>query len=112
MSAQNISVLRLNVIATANITARRFVTVAGAVAGAGVNALGVAFYGDVSGRSVPVDVLGTAIVESGTAVAKGAALQSDASGRAITKDAGATLGRALQAATAAGQFIEIVLIPN
>ena len=49
----------------------------------------------------------------GAAVAAGATLKSDASGRGITwVTSGARVAIALQAATAAGQFIEALMIPN
>jgi hypothetical protein len=112
MSQQNIPVLTLSVKASADVAARRFVTVAGAQAGAGARALGVSRVSGVSGDMLPVDALGTSIVEAGAAFAVGAALQSDADGKAITKDAGATLACALQAATAAGDMVEVFNIPN
>lgn len=113
MSRQNIALLALTVMATTAIAAERFVTPAGAQAGADANTLGVARSAAASGERVPVDVIGTAVVESGAAVAEGATLKSDASGRAITwATSGAKVAVALQAATAAGQFIEVLLIPN
>ena len=56
----------------------------------------------------------TAVKEhAGAAVAAGASLKSDASGRAITwVTSGAKIAIALDAATGAGQFIEVLLIPN
>ena len=49
----------------------------------------------------------------GAAVAAGATVKSDASGRAITwASSGAKVGLALEAATAAGQMIEVLLVPN
>lgn len=113
MSRQNIALLALTVVATTAITADRFVTPAGAQAGADANTLGVARSAAASGERVPVDVIGTAVVESGAAVAAGATLKSDASGRAITwASSGAKVAVALEAASAAGQFIEVLLIPN
>ncbi len=110
--SQFIPVLTLPIVATGAITAERFVTPAGAQAGAGVNALGVARSDAASGQSLPVDVLGTAIVTAGAAIAAGALVETDATGRAITRSAGAIVGRALQAAAAAGARIEVLLIPN
>jgi len=67
----------------------------------------------VSGDKIPVDVLGTATIESGAAFSAGATLKSDSSGRAITwVTSGAKVALALEAATAAGQFVEVLLIPN
>lgn len=112
MGQLNTPVLTLSVLATGAIAARRFVTATGAQAGAGANALGVSEYSGVADEMIPVTVLGTSIVEAGAAFAAGAALQSDADGKAITKDAGATLARALQAAAQAGDFVEVFHIPN
>lgn len=112
MGKQSISVLTLTATASGAVGADRFVTPAGAQAGAGVNTLGVSRTNAASGEKMPVDVMGTTILEAGAAVAAGAAIESDASGRAITRTAGVTAARALEAATAAGQFIEVLLIPN
>jgi hypothetical protein len=112
MSQQNIPILSLSVKATATVAARRFATVGGAQAGAGANALGVSRFSGVTGDMLTLDALGTSIVEAGAAFAVGAALQSDANGCAITKDTGATLARALQAAVQAGDFVEVLNIPN
>ena len=110
---QNIAVLSLTAVAAGTIAANRFVTPAGAQAGADANTLGVCRQAAGVGDKVTVDVLGTAIVEAGAAVAANATVKSDASGRAITwATSGAKVGLALLAATAAGQMIEVLLIPN
>lgn len=111
---QGISLLALTMTASAAIISNRFVTPAGAVAGAGVNAQGVAQSAAASGEKFTATVLGTEIVEAGAAIAAGALIECDATGRAITKAAGATLARLApgEVATAAGQFVEVVLIPN
>lgn len=113
MAANSTACQTLTVAATGTISAARFVTPAGAQAGADANTLGVTRTAAVSGDKIPVDVLGTAVVEVGAAVSLGASLKSDASGRAITwATSGAKVGIALEAATASGQFIEVFLIPN
>lgn len=113
MSQQAISLLALSAVAAGAIAANRFVTPAGAQAGADANTLGVCRQTAVLNDRITVDVLGTAIVESGAAVAANDTVKADASGRAIPWAAsGAKVGLALQAATAAGQFIEVLLIPN
>mgnify|MGYP007071629691 CR=1 FL=1 len=113
MSTQAIAVLTLTTALTGTVAAQRFVTPAGAQAGADANTLGVTRLAGVSGDKVPLDVLGTATVEAGAAVAAGASLKSDASGRAITwATSGAKVGIALEAAGAAGNMIEVLLIPN
>jgi Uncharacterized conserved protein (DUF2190) len=113
MSQQAIPILTLPLTLTGAVTASRFVTAAGAQAGADANTLGVSRSTGAIAEKVPVDVLGSAVVEAGAAVAAGATIKSDASGRAITwVTSGAKVGLALEAAGAAGQFIEVLLIPN
>lgn len=113
MSMQNLSVLALTAALTGTVTANRFVTPAGAQAGADANTLGVCRQSGVSGDKATIDVLGTAQVEAGAAISAGATVKSDASGRAITwATSGAKVGIALEAATAAGQIIEVLLVPN
>lgn len=113
MTMQAYSLLTLPVAATGTIANSRLVTAAGAQAAADANTLGVSRSDAVSGDRLSVDVLGTAILESGAAFAAGATLKSDATGRGIAWAAsGAKVALALQAATAAGQFIEVLLIPN
>ncbi len=112
MAASSTNTLVLSVIATAALTQFRAVNVAGAVPAAAANSLGIAQTGGAIGDAVPVVVLGTAIGEAGAAVAAGALLETDASGRFITRSAGAIVGRALSAAGAAGDQIEVFLIPN
>ncbi|MCC7413328.1 MAG: DUF2190 family protein [Gammaproteobacteria bacterium] len=113
MSQQSTSLLTLTVTAAGTIAAGRFVTPAGAQAGADVNTLGVARTAAVATNKIPVDVLGTAVVEAGAAISAGATLKSDSSGRAITwATSGAKVALALQAAGGAGEFIEVLLVPN
>lgn len=112
MSQQSIPVMALTATASGAVVAGRFVTVAGAQAGAAANTLGVARFGVASGEAVTVDVLGTAAVEAGAAITAGDALETDANGKAITRVAGPVVGRALQTASGAGAFVEAVLIPN
>jgi hypothetical protein len=134
---QYIDLLTLRVRSTGAIARGRFVTHAGGqVAAANAKALGVARHAAVgAGEEVAVITKGTAIVEAGGEIALGATVVSDSSGRAVAGAAlavatGATevtssaangailtgsnlpahpMGDALQAATAAGQFIEILL---
>lgn len=113
MPRQSLSALALTAIAAGTIANSRFVTPGGAQAGADANTLGVCRQDAVANDKITVDVLGTAIVEAGAAVSAGATVKSDASGRAITwATSGAKVGLALEAATAAGQMIEVLLIPN
>lgn len=112
MSQQSSPLLTLPVLLAAAVAAQRFVTAAGAQAVAGSNAFGVSRTAGAIGERVPTDVIGTTVVQSGAAVAAGATIQSDANGKAITWASGARLAIALDAATAADQPIEVMLIPN
>lgn len=112
MQATNISLLTLTLTAVAVLTEHRFVTAGGAIPGAGANALGVTGNAAAIGEKVAADVLGTTLVEASAAIAAGAAIETTVTGTAVTRSTGVTLGRALTAATAAGQLIEVLLIPN
>lgn len=106
---QSVSLLTLSVVASAAITESRFVTAAGALCAANGSAAGVSQSAAAIGAMFPVVVLGTAIVESGAAIAKDALLESDATGRAVTAVNGPVLARALEAASGAGEMIEVLL---
>lgn len=113
MSQQSFSLLTLTMAAGGAIVANRFVTAGGVQTGADGNAIGVANAAAASGEKFPVTVKGTAVVEAGAAIAAGATLKVDASGRAITwATSGGKVGYALEAATAAGQMIEVALLDN
>jgi hypothetical protein len=111
----NISLLTLTVTAASALAACRFVTQDGAYPAAGAAAFGVTrSSAGGAGDLVPVDVQGTAIAESGAAIAKDAPLMVDATGRVVPLTVGSKspVGRAMEAATAAGQQIEILLVPS
>lgn len=74
--------------------------------------LGVSLVSAVANESVPFQQIGKAKLTAGAAVALGALVMSDATGRAITATTGAAaLGIAAQAAGAAGDVIEVFLTP-
>lgn len=113
MSQQFTSLLALPIIAAAAIAANRFVTPGQQQAGADANTLGVSRAAAASGERTTVDVIGTAVVETGGVFSAGATMKSDASGRAILwATSGAKVAVALEASTASGQFVEVLLIPN
>ncbi|WP_027670082.1 capsid cement protein [Rheinheimera baltica] len=109
---QKISLLTLTVIATAALTAERFVTGAGVTSTAAGNSLGVTRSDAAVGEAAPVDVIGTAVVVAGGAVAVDGLVEVGADGKAVAKTAGVTVGRALTAAAVDGDRIEVLLIPN
>ena len=127
MSRQACPIFALSALAATALLAERFVSQSGAgttngalttinvaqTTLAATNTLGVVRQAAASGDKVTVDVLGSAIIEAGAAITAGATVSSDTVGRAIAWATGAAkVGMALQSATAAGQFIEILLIPN
>lgn len=115
MSSGNISLLTLTVAAAGALAASRFVTQAGAYPAAGGKAHGVTrSKADAAGDLLPVDVIGTTIVETGAAVAFDADLMVDATGRVVPLTVGSKFGvaRAMEAASAAGALIEVLLMPG
>ena len=113
MTTPTISVLCLTRTAAAALVANRFVTAAGGVPAAGAAVLGVTRTDAESGDLVPVDVLGTTEVVAGAAVTAGATVMTDNQGRAVAHSStNVRVGVALSAATAAGQSIEVLLLPN
>ncbi|MDE9812438.1 DUF2190 family protein [Pseudomonas aeruginosa] len=107
MKGQNV-VLTMSVLALSALTRQRFIGLDGNLCAAGAKALAVAEYDTDAGNMAPGNVLGVILVEAGAAVAPGTEVQSDASGKAITKAAGVGNGFALDEATADGDLIRIV----
>ncbi|KIC38153.1 hypothetical protein RA27_20525 [Ruegeria sp. ANG-R] len=105
----SISILPITVTLTGDVSAHRFVTVAGAQAGDGDAVLGVSHNDEVSGRAVAVDVIGVRDMIAGAAIAQGVEVQSDANGQPITRAAGTAAGRALTAAANPGDIVKILI---
>ena len=101
-------ILTTSVIAVADLTCRRFVGFNGNVCAAGAKALGVVEADTENGGVAPANVMGVILVEAGAAIAAGAEVESDASGRAVTKTTGIGFGVARDAATAAGEIIRVL----
>lgn len=92
------------IVATAAITANRLVAIDGTHTAAAA-ALGPALFATDSGDNISVGVGPIEVVEAGAAITAGAAIEADSVGRATTKSSGVTVGRAIDAATAAGDLI-------
>ena len=75
----------------------RFVGGDGALCGAAAKAIGVSELAATANEASPVIMLGVALIELGGTVAKGAEVESDASGKAVTLSAGKVNGQALEA---------------
>ncbi|MCB1738708.1 MAG: DUF2190 family protein [Rhodocyclaceae bacterium] len=111
--SQSTPILTLSVAASGAVAAHRFVTPARDQAVADENTLGVARTAAADTEQVAVDVLGTTVVEAGAAIAAGATIKSDANGKAVTwATSGGKVAVALEAASADGDLIEVLLIPN
>ncbi|MDT7934400.1 MAG: DUF2190 family protein [Sphingomonadaceae bacterium] len=110
MSQENV-VLPITLKASGVVTKFRFVTPAGAqVSALNTPSIGVSKYDAATGTNFAATVLGTARVEAGGAVNVGDSVGADTSGRAIVANGILIQGIALQAASAAGQLIEVFLM--
>lgn len=112
MNGYEIPNLRFGLPAGGTVYNRRFVTVNsdgnGVLAGAGGVAIGASMNQVASGQVLEV-ADGIVIVEAGATVAAGAEVQSDSTGRAITKAAGKGLGVAITGGDA-GNFIAVKML--
>jgi len=97
-----------NVAATTALTRLRLVNFAGGTCGAGARALGTANANCDIGEQAGVNTHGELLVEAGAAIAVGAAVESDASGRVVPQSTGVTFGAARDAAAAAGDIIRVL----
>lgn len=98
---------------TAAIAGNRFVQLDGTQSGAGEYSCGISHYAGVAGGDyIPFTELGREIVEAGAAFAANVLLESDAQGRGILKTTGIATARSVGAATAAGDLVEVYVIPN
>lgn len=112
MSRNYTPCLTLPVKLTAAVLKHTFIDLTGANATAAAYTHGVAMTDGAIGEVIPVVVLGTAPVIVAAAITKGAKIEVAAAGQATTLAAGIAVARALEAATAAGQIIEALLLPN
>lgn len=101
-------VLTTSVIAMVDLPRYRFADFAGGICGAGRRALGTVEVDTVADNMAPISALGICLVITGGAVTAGVEVESDADGCAVTLDAGAANGVAMDGATAAGDVIRIV----
>lgn len=108
----SISLLALSVVAGGARATARGLTGAGAYPSAGAGIRGVSrTSAAASGDLVPVDVIGTTLMEAGAAVTAQVAVMADATGRVIPWTAtNVVIGYALSAAAAAGDIVEVLLV--
>ena len=103
----------VTLVATAALAACRFVAYDGGyptAAGAGKDVQGVTETAADVGEAVSAITGYSALVEAGEAIAAFALVKPDLSGKAVTGVAADNCGRALGAATAAGQLIEVQVL--
>jgi len=110
MAVGETSILQARVTASTTLTQFRGATITGAPASTAGNGYPCATGGG-TGDTVPVVLLGVAIGEAGAAVSAGALLVFNASGQYITRSAGVTVGRAMNAASF-GDTFQVFVIPN
>ena len=109
---QKIPLLTLAVIAAAALAIERVVGRDGNYATADGNSFGVTNTSAEIGDRVSVDVLGTTIATAGGAFDDGDYLEVGANGKLVVHSTGIAVAQALQAATADGDRVEVLLIPN
>lgn len=109
---QKISILTLAVIAAATLAAERFVGADGNYPSAGDAAFGVTNTGGAAGERVPVDVMGTSIATAGDEIEDDELLQIGTEGKLVPQTTGVAVAKALQAASADGDRIEVLLLPS
>lgn len=100
--------LTTTILAAAALGRFTLVNFAGATCAAGERALGVPVTDFDAGEQAGVATHGELLVTAGAAVAAGAQVQADASGRAVTLAAGVAFGTARDAAAAAGDIIRVL----
>ena len=113
MSAASTDLLAISLKLAADNVAKRFVTATGAKPARQKNAVGVTQTDGKKDELVTVTVLGTAVVTAAAKIAAGTALEVDADGKVVPHTNGkVAVGRALTAAAADGDDIEVFIIPN
>lgn len=113
MAATYVDLLSIGVTAGSALAQYQPVQASGAAATAAGNAVGFTKVSCASGDRVPVQVAGVALAVAGAAITAGALVEVGSTvTQVVTKSAGIAIGRALEAATAAGQIIPVLIIPQ
>ena len=105
----------VTIVATAAVAARRFIAYDGgypSIAGGAKDVQGVTEHAAAVDEAVSAITDYSALVEAEAAIAFGALVKVGTDGKAITGTAADHCGRALGAATQAGQAIEVQLYPH
>ena len=114
MAVSAISKLQVSLTSTAALAQFQPVQASGAAATAAGNAVGFAqTSAAAAGTLYPATVLGTSKAIAGAAIALGALVEVGTTvTKVVTKSAGVAIGRALNAAGADGDEVEVLIIPN
>lgn len=113
MAQGNIALLTKSFTAAGTLSQYQPVQATGAAATAAGNAIGVANVAAASGDLYPATVMGTCLMVAAAAISAGALVEVNTDVTKVsTKSAGVAIGRALSAAGASGDVIEVMLIPN
>lgn len=108
-----LSRLCTSVTSTQAIPAHRFVSPTSGLAALRGPAMGVSRTAAAAADElIPVDILGVVHVEAAAAIGANQAVESTVDGQATVLTTGVKVARTLEAATAAGQLIRVLLIPN
>lgn len=109
----NIQILGRSFTAAGTLAQYQPVDATGAAVSAGGNAIGTANVAAVAGDRYNATIMGTTLAVAGAAIAAGALVEVGSTvTQVITKNTGVAIGRALSAASAAGDIIEVLLIAN
>lgn len=110
---QQTPIFAITLIAASAISGHRFVDWVGNEAAADEDSPGIANYPAAIGDAFAVNVLGTAKVVAGGAIAVGGPVKVGAAGKAIAQaGVGTIVARAVTAAAADGDIIEVLLLPK
>ena len=109
----NVKILGRSFTAAGTLAQYQPVDATGAACTAGGNAIGTADVAAVSGDRFNATVMGTALAVAGAAISAGALVEVGSTvSKVVTKSTGVAIGRALSAAAADGDIIEVLLIAN
>lgn len=113
MAASSFAETTIGLTAVGAIAQFQPIQASGSPAVAAGNAVGFTTLAAASGVRVPVVVLGSVIAIAGAAIVLGAAVEVHTTvTQVVTKAAGVAIGRALTAAAAAGDQVEVLLLSN
>jgi hypothetical protein len=99
----------MSILAGIALAKHRFVDFDGTYPSANAKPLGVTQIQADLDEQATVDLSGSLLVEAGGAISQGAAVATDASGKALTHSSGVIAGYAIDAAAADGDIIRVLV---